>query len=381
MNRVDEFELRVADWLEEGPVDAPEGAIEAALGHARSHPRRALSRAALRRRVMSQFGITQAAPRTPRAGWMLAAAAAAVVVVVGGAAIGTDMFGLWKQSQGVPVTPTASPTVAPTLPSPVAVTGSVTYQSTPELGTKDLSVVDRDEWKHRVVRYGISAPDPRIAGTLTETIVYRDFPDDTANFEGTGEIVNAGGSWTLEVNGASASGYAAGVSPRYIASILGTGKGAYAGLVLEGWVSGDAIDQTITGTVRALAPGDATAIVEFIGSSTPDFKKVGDVNQLRDYTFRVAVMSSDPLLEGSGTMVLNADQRADGTETWWGTLTLTPSSSRGWTADLTGGIDGGSRHSLSGRLIGTGEAAGRVLDVTLVSGRGLLFNMVGLASR
>jgi hypothetical protein len=397
MNRVDEFELRVADWLEEGPVGAPERAIEAAVEHARAHPRRALSRAALRRRVMSQLKVTQVAPRAPHTGWMIAAAAAVVVVVVGGAAIGTDMFGLWKQGQGVPVTPTVAPTSTgqPTpRPSPVALTGTVSQLSIAESGTPETTDGYRT-WHGRVMRYTTAMSDERLTGVLSETLEYRVFADGTSNFEGTGTLTNGGGTWAIEVNGYGTGPFSAD-EPQYLAAILGTGKAGYAGLVFDGWISlvpdGLTGRLTMSATVRALAPGDTTGVVAFIGTDTPDFRKVGDVNQLRDYRFRVSVTGSDLLYGNSGTMILNADELADGTGTWWGTLTLTPSSSRGWTAELTGGTDTASRQSLAGKLVGNGEAAGRVLDITLVSGRSLLaaqavgfrgvpFNMIGIASK
>ena len=63
MNREDEFELRLAKWLEEGPTAAPDRAIEAAVEHARTHPRRRLFPAVFRRSAMSTIHAAPGASR------------------------------------------------------------------------------------------------------------------------------------------------------------------------------------------------------------------------------------------------------------------------------------------------------------------------------
>ena len=40
MNREEAFELLLAQWLEEGPYEAPRGPVAAALAHVRAHPKR-----------------------------------------------------------------------------------------------------------------------------------------------------------------------------------------------------------------------------------------------------------------------------------------------------------------------------------------------------
>lgn len=92
MNREDEFELRLAEWLEDGPLAAPDRAIKAAIEHARAHPRRRLLSAVFRRSAMSDI---HAAPGAPRrilhAGRAFAVGLAAVavlaIVFVSGAAL------------------------------------------------------------------------------------------------------------------------------------------------------------------------------------------------------------------------------------------------------------------------------------------------------
>ena len=49
MNASQDLDRRFADWLKDGPSRAPERSISAALGHARSHPRRRDVLAGLRR--------------------------------------------------------------------------------------------------------------------------------------------------------------------------------------------------------------------------------------------------------------------------------------------------------------------------------------------
>lgn len=63
MNREDDFELRLAEWLEDGPFSAPDRAIAAAIDHARTHPRRRLLQAVFRRSAMSDIHAAPGASR------------------------------------------------------------------------------------------------------------------------------------------------------------------------------------------------------------------------------------------------------------------------------------------------------------------------------
>jgi hypothetical protein len=124
---------RMLEWLESGPSDVPVEPLEAAIAYARTHPRRRLSGAGLRRFLMSQVHLTAVKPPTTHRSWaaVLAAAAVVVVVVVGGAALiarnnGDSPAGVGAPApsatalptQAPPSTQTPAPTVSPPTVSP-----------------------------------------------------------------------------------------------------------------------------------------------------------------------------------------------------------------------------------------------------------------------
>ena len=84
MNREEQFDLLVAEWLEEGPYTAPDAAIDAAIEYAQAHPRRHFLPSVFRRNVMSRF---HAAPLAsppfhyPRGRLAIGLTAAAVLVI------------------------------------------------------------------------------------------------------------------------------------------------------------------------------------------------------------------------------------------------------------------------------------------------------------
>lgn len=111
---------RMLDWLESGPLDVPVEPLEAAVEHARTHPRRRLSSAGMRRFAMDHMQLQHVQPQPKRQwGSTLAAVAAVVVVaVVGVAGLGL-IAGNGDDRSGGLVTPTASPTpVATPTPAP-----------------------------------------------------------------------------------------------------------------------------------------------------------------------------------------------------------------------------------------------------------------------
>jgi virginiamycin B lyase len=82
VNREDDFELRLTEWLEEGPFSAPNRAVAAAISHARKHPRRRLLSVVFRRIEMSEIHAAPVAPRRfLHPGRTLAAVAASIAVV------------------------------------------------------------------------------------------------------------------------------------------------------------------------------------------------------------------------------------------------------------------------------------------------------------
>jgi hypothetical protein len=110
MTTHDDTDRRIAAWFGDEHVRAPERTIEAALAHARSHPRRRDPFAALRRDPMSSgvFGGGLFAP-VP-----LVAAIGLIVAAVLGAAVAGGF--LDRPAPAVPPSPspTASPATAPT---------------------------------------------------------------------------------------------------------------------------------------------------------------------------------------------------------------------------------------------------------------------------
>lgn len=114
-----ELERRVSAFLDEGPNRASERPIEAALAHARTHPRRRDPLRAFRRDPMARpwFG----ASAVGRSLVLVAALAALLVVSIAVATVG----GLRTEPSMVPAVPTASPSASPSPsanPSPTPAT-------------------------------------------------------------------------------------------------------------------------------------------------------------------------------------------------------------------------------------------------------------------
>ena len=91
MTREQQFERRLADWLEDGPLDAPERAVSSAVAFAHAHPRRRGLLGGLWRTVMTSMQPTpfpSPARRTRITAFATVAAVAVVAVaVVGGGAL------------------------------------------------------------------------------------------------------------------------------------------------------------------------------------------------------------------------------------------------------------------------------------------------------
>lgn len=67
-----EFELRLAEWLEEGPIAAPDRPIEAAIRHAGSHPRRRFPWTAATRQLAVVVEDVRASSPALRLAWLVA---------------------------------------------------------------------------------------------------------------------------------------------------------------------------------------------------------------------------------------------------------------------------------------------------------------------
>jgi hypothetical protein len=117
VTREQQFEQRLADWLEDGPLDAPDRVIDAAVARARAHPRRRSPLAGLWRTVMTRMQPTPF-PSPARRTRITAFASVAVVAVVALAVVGGGALLL---NRGPANQPAAAPAVtvspAPTPPA------------------------------------------------------------------------------------------------------------------------------------------------------------------------------------------------------------------------------------------------------------------------
>jgi hypothetical protein len=107
MTAFDNFDRRLASFLDEGPVRAPERPVEAAIAHAAAHPRRRDLFGPLRRDVMARPMLWGARP-------VLVFAVLGLLLVVSGAAF---IVGSQRQPSVAPPTP---PAESPSSPQPSA---------------------------------------------------------------------------------------------------------------------------------------------------------------------------------------------------------------------------------------------------------------------
>ena len=120
MTREQQFEQRLADWLGDGPLGAPDRVIDTAVAHARAHPRRRSLLGGLWRTVMDRI---QPAPVIPparrsrtRAFATVAVAAVVLLAIIGGGALLLNQRSVNQ--------PAAVPTAAPTPASPTPATSA-----------------------------------------------------------------------------------------------------------------------------------------------------------------------------------------------------------------------------------------------------------------
>ena len=129
MTSSNDFDRRLGAWLDEGPGHAPDRTIDAALAHARAHPRRRDTLAVLRRDPMSGNGFAGALRPLP----LVAVLGLILVAAIGVATVG----GFFGRPSVVP--PPVTPTPSPTAPSPTATpTGPAVPASSPAVVRVDL---------------------------------------------------------------------------------------------------------------------------------------------------------------------------------------------------------------------------------------------------
>lgn len=371
MTREQLFEQRLTDWLEDGPLEAPDRALEVAFAHARSHPRRRALAVGLWRAAMNRIQLAEVTPGQPHRSRFTAFAAVAAAVVIGVAVVGGGALllsgGPAGPGRGAPVaaSPSPIPTVAPT-PSPtpalpagaVATTGSSTC-TTPEPGTETI-VNGLEQKRDSVVICTVTQSDPRVSGTQTVDFNYDEQADGTWTYWGTIGLVNDGGSWT---------GVWTGFGPddqRATATNYLKGEGGYAGLQYRG--TADIVTGVMSGTIEPLGP------VEVTSSETCTEKVPGESGvtaaglEYTRSTVQVCTdVASDPRVAGETTIVLTMEEQPDGSWTYDGQVSL-----RNAGGSWTGLVEGTSEPNatvahLTGRWIGVGAYAGStyVASVTL----------------
>lgn len=385
MNHEDDFELRLAEWLEEGPFVAPNRPVSAAIEHARAHPRRRFLRSAPWRSTMDSMHVTPLAPRhSNNTGRMLAAGLAAVVVVAVAVISGSVLLG-GGGHEAVPggaVAPAATATPLPTptpTPTPVSVTGRPDC-TTQNMGT-DTQVADIEQVRGNVQSCQGMASDPRVAGEATVNLNVDLRADQSADMWGMVTLAGPNGTWTGPFTGLIDKGYAT----HRVAAVL-RGTGGYKGLQYR-------YTQTGNITVGASSSFESTGVIEAVPSFAPSAPvtatigvsggeqcgpvqlgtygtsvQAGDVLKTRNGTVGCYEFASDDRASGSSTRTINQDERADGSATWWGTLEIVNAGGT-WTGVWTGTVDSKTNVSIVGATIGSGGYAGLQyrLEATMAS--------------
>ncbi len=327
MTREQLFEHRLAAWLEEGPSEAPDRALEAAIAHAEAHPRRRIRIVGPWRALMDRIHLAEVAPGQPHRSRLtafaaVAAAAVLAVAIVGGGAVllngGPADSGPAAPGAPPSVIPTKAPSPAPsatpTLPAgAVATTGSSTC-TTPEPGTE--TIVDGLERKRgSVVVCTNTGSDPRVSGTHTIQFNYDEQSDGTWTYWGTSELVNDGGSWTGVWTGFGPDDYRA-TATEYL-----KGEGGYAGLQYRG--TADIVTGAASGTIEPLGPVEVTSS-ETCVEKEPGESGITDagLEYTRGTVEVCTAVASDPRVAGETTIVMTMEEQADGSWTYDGEVSL-----------------------------------------------------------
>ena len=381
MNRENDFDAQLTRWLEDGPVTAPDRAIAAAIDHARTHPRRRFSTAALWRRAMDSMHLTPVTPgRAGHAGRSLAVAIVAVVVVAAAIMSGVVMLGRAgnEPAPGGVVGPaaSASPTPAPSpTPSPVAVRTTQTCGEIDVPTETQVGAIDQVRGLVMECRLADTA-DARIQGTATAHISIDINADQSAEYWGTEVIAADGGAWTGFFTGIIDPGY----TTHRGAGVL-TGTGAYAGLQFRSTSTSSDTGSTwdVIGVIEplpAVQPGAPVASSLAVsgtaqcsdtqlgthGSTTT----VGGVQQTRNAYVSCYEYATDDRVSGASTRNFNSDTRPDGSADWWGTSEITNAGGR-WLGVWRGALDAHGNLTIAWTSIGSGGYAGLRYRANVVS--------------
>ncbi len=149
MTAFDDFDRRLGQFLEEGPIRSPERPVEAALAHARAHPRRP-----------DPFAVLRRDPMAPRSRWsaqpVLVFAALGLLLVLSAAAV---FVGSQRPAVVVPPSSSPAPSASPT-PSVAPTPGTFSAQITDATGTtKTIEVTDESGLLVEVFDGEVTDPD------------------------------------------------------------------------------------------------------------------------------------------------------------------------------------------------------------------------------
>ncbi len=381
MNREDDFDAQLTRWLEDGPVTAPDRAIAAAVDHARTHPRRRLSSAALWRRAMDSMHLTPVTPqRAGHAGRSLAVAIVAVVVMAVAIVSGAVMLGRSgnEPAPGGIVAPaaTASPTPAPTpARSPVAISTTLTCWETDVPTETQVGAID--QVRGLVMECTVpGTADARLQGTATVHASIDIRADQSAEIWGTMVLPGDQGSWSGAWTGIIDPGY----TTHRVAAVL-KGTGAYDGLQFRytQTSSDTGTTWTVTGTIEPVPASEPTApIIAALAVSGKEacgqtqlgtagsVTSVSGVEQTRNAFASCFEAMSDERVSGDSTRSFNSDARADGSADWWGTGEI-PNVGGTWLGVWQGTLDAKGNLVITGAWIGSGGYAGLQYRMDVVS--------------
>lgn len=381
---------QMAEWLGAGPHDVPAGPIQAAIAHARAHPRRRLPAAGLGRNLMDRMQLTRVETR-PRSRMAFSIAGVAVVTVLVVAAGGFLLAGgLGDQPGGVaaPVGPDQTPTISPASPSPTASAPTWVTPSVAVSGVGSCATVSdgSTSWQDPITQYrGVvlscteTMSDPRLNGVTTVNVSIDERPDGSADIWGTATIRNDAGKWIGPWAGTVDVGY----TTHHMTGVY-VGSGDYDGLRLRfSQVSDNHGSYQLTGTLEAVdfvPPEGATVVLGASSCSTQSQgsqTQAGDVLQYRGVELTCTGPSSDPRLEGFRHVTVDIDQNPDESATMSGTVEI-DAPGGAWTGPFTGTIDAGyTTHRMSGVLVGSGANAGLELRYTQIGGEGEGYVLTG----
>lgn len=349
MSRYEDIELRLTDWLEEGPVGASDPPIAAALAHARAHPRRRWSAVGHWRTLMSGTNMTQVRPR-PNAGWLVAAAAVVLVIAVAGGYgfLQSNHPGVGLGGAGSPA-PTATPA-----PTTTVITGTEACSTGTGATTMTVDGVEAS----RGERYNCSTTmsDPRLTGDATAILNSDQQPDGTWLGWGTREITNEGGTWRgpfMIRSTASAR------TMRFDVMLMGEDE--YAGLVFRGNAVMSATRTRLTGIVIPVGSPITGQSTNCLARSSGTDTVVGEITATRGARLECTDVTSDRRTSGTTTIDINQDLLADGSGLIWGTQ-FTHNTAGAWQGFWLGAQDPGGRSlHVEALLHGSGDYAGLLL--------------------